>query len=113
MSELPPGLKKRWEEFGESSRKCWLKAKKEEASAEKQFPVFWECMKEGDPPVSQAEMQECAAIGHPLAPHPICVIAHTVKGMSSSDAVKACLEEGRVHGISLLACRVAKSGELT
>lgn len=113
MSELPLGLKKRWEEFGELSRTCWLKAKKQETTSEKQFPVFWACMKEGDPPVSQAEMDECKALGHPLAPHPICVIAQVVKGVSSTDAVKKCLEEGRVHGISLLACRAAKSGELT
>jgi hypothetical protein len=112
MSELPPGLKKRWEEFGAESRACWLKAKKTEGTPEKQFPVFWECMKEGDPQVSQAEINECAAIGHHLAPHPICVIAQTVRGISPEDAVKNCLQEGRIHGISLLACRAAKAGEI-
>lgn len=109
---IPPGLRKRWEEFGELSRKCWLEAKKKEVSAEKQFPVFWDCMREGDPAVSKAEMEECSRLGRPLAPHPICVIAHTVKGVSAADAVKMCLEEGRVHGISLLACRAVKAGEL-
>ena len=109
---IPPGLRKRWEEFGELSRKCWIEAKKKEVSAEKQFPVFWDCMREGDPAVSKAEMEECLHLGRPLAPHPICVIAHTVKGISAAEAVKMCLEEGRVHGISLLACRAAKAGEL-
>jgi len=109
---VPPGLRKRWEEFGDLSRSCWLKAKKQEVSAEKQFPVFWECMKEGDPAVSKAEMGECLRLGRPLAPHPICVMAEVAKGASSSEAVKKCLDEGRVHGISLLACRAAKSGEI-
>jgi len=109
---IPPGLRKRWEEFGELSRKCWLEAKKKAVSAEKQFPVFWDCMREGDPAVSKAEMEECMRLGRPLAPHPICVIAHTVKGASSSEAVAKCLEEGRVHGISLLACHAAKAGEI-
>jgi len=109
---VPPGLKKRWEEFGELSRGCWLKAKKAEVSAEKQFPLFWDCMKEGDPAVSKAEMEECVRLGRPLAPHPICIISHIAKGASSPEAVTKCLEEGRVHGISLLACRAAKAGEL-
>jgi hypothetical protein len=114
MSELPPGLKKRWEQFGALSRECWLKAKKDPSQpAEKQFPIFWECMKEGDPSASQTEISECAEIGRPLAPHPICVIAQTVRGIEPAEAVKICLAEGRVHGISLLACRAAKAGELT
>jgi hypothetical protein len=113
MSELPPGLKKRWEEFGELSRKCWLKAKELKVYPQDQFPVFWECMKEGDPVVSQAEIKECASIGHTLAPHPICVIAQTVRGISPDKAVENCIAEGRIHGISLLACRAAKAGELT
>jgi len=111
MAEIPPGLRKRWEEFGELSRKCWRKAKEKYETAEKQFPAFWECMETGDP-VSPAEVEECAKIGYPLAPHPICVIAKTAKDMSPSQAVEECLREGRVHGISLLACRAAKRGEI-
>jgi len=109
---IPPGLRKRWEEFGELSRKCWTKVKAMALPPEKALPHFWDCMKAGDPVVSKAEMEECARLGHPLAPHPICVIAHTAKDMAPSEAVKACIEEGRVHGISLLACRAAKAGEI-
>jgi len=111
LSEIPVGLKKRWEEFGDLSRKCWTKVKAEEGSTEQQFERFWNCMKTGDP-VSSAEVEECAAIGHPLAPHPICVIAKTAKGMMAGQAVDECLREGQVHGISKLACEAAKRGEL-
>jgi len=109
VAEIPPGLRKRWEEFGELSKKCWTKVKEKELPTEKAFPEFWECMKTGDP-VSPAEVEECARIGHPLAPHPICVIAKTAKDMSPGQAVEECLREGQVHGISLLACRAAKKG---
>jgi hypothetical protein len=110
--EIPPGLLKRWEEFGNLSKKCWLKAKGEGGSAAEQFPRFWDCMKQLDPVISKAEQDECASIGHPLAPHPICVLSNVSKGMDSADAVKMCLEEGRIHGISLIACRAAKEGAL-
>jgi hypothetical protein len=109
---LPPGLRERWREFGELSRRCWAKAKEAGGPTEEQFSRFWECMRTGDPTVSPGEVEECARIGHPLAPHPICVIAKTAKGLSSERAVEECLKEGSVHGISLLACRAAKAGVL-
>lgn len=107
MAEIPPGLKKRWEEFGELSRKCWAKVKAKGLPTGEQFEEFFKCMETGDP-VSPAEVEECARIGYPLAPHPICVIAKTAKDMPAEKAVEECLKEGRVHGISLLACRAAK-----
>jgi len=108
---IPPGLRKRWEEFGELSRKCWGKVPKDTPAA-KAFPMVWECMRVGDPAVSKAEIEECTRLGHPLAPHPICVLAHTARDMTGPEAVEKCIEEGRVHGISLLACRAAKAGEI-
>ncbi len=112
MSEIPPGLKKRWEEFGELSKKCWIKVKAKKLLTEKAFPEFWECMRTGDPVVSKAEIEECTRIGHPLAPHPICVISKIAKDLSAGEAAEECLKEGAVHGISLLSCRAAKRGPL-
>lgn len=109
MAEVPPGLKKRWTEFGELSGKCWAKVKEKKLPPEEAFPAVWKCMKTGDP-VSPAEVEQCARIGHPLAPHPICIISKTTKDLSPSQAVEECLAEGSVHGISLLACRAAKRG---
>ena len=109
---IPLGLRKRWTEFGELSRKCWLKAKAKELPTPKTFEEFWSCMKEGDPVVSKAEIEECARIGHPLAPHPICVLAKSAAGLTGAEAVKQCLEEGRVHGISRIGCEAARRGEL-
>jgi len=108
MSEIPPGLKKRWIEFGELSRKCWAKVKARGLPPGEQFEEFLKCMESGDP-ATQAEIEECARIGYPLSPHPICIIAKTAKGMSAEQAVEECLKEGHVHGISLLACRAAKA----
>lgn len=116
MSEeiIPPGLKKRWEEFGNLSHSCWLKAKAQAKgkTGEEEFPIFWECMKKLDPVISKEEQEECKRIGHTLAPHPICVLANISKGMTSSEAVDACLKEGRIHGISLIACKAAERGAL-
>jgi len=108
---VPPGLRKRWEEFGELSRKCWAKVKPKELPTAKAFEEFFSCMRTGDP-VSRAEVEGCARIGHPLAPAPICVLVKTAKDIPPAQAVKECLDEGKVHGISLLACRAAKVGEI-
>ncbi|MHA1827088.1 MAG: hypothetical protein ACTSX6_00420 [Candidatus Heimdallarchaeaceae archaeon] len=111
--EIPPGLKKRWEEFGELSRKCWMKVEEKDSKipVEKRFEMFWECMKEGDP-ISPKEVERCKKAGIELAPHPICVLAETAKGLSHKEAAKKCLKEGRVHGISYLACKARLAGEL-
>ena len=114
MVEIPPGLEKRWKEFGELSRKCWRKVEEKDhkrLSSEERFREFWECMKEGDP-VSPELVKRCEEAGIKLAPHPICVLAEEAKGLNPIEAAKKCLEEGRVHGISLLACKARLKGEL-
>jgi hypothetical protein len=111
--EIPPGLKERWEEFGALSRECWAKVEEKDHKipTEERFKMFWECMKEGDP-VSPEEVEKCGKAGIKLSPHPICVMAETAKGLSHKEAAEKCLEEGRVHGISYLACQARLKGEL-
>ena len=104
---IPPGLKKRWAEFGELARKCWAKVKEKDLPPGEQFAAFLECMETGDP-VSPKEVEECARIGYPLSPHPICVVAKVAKGIPPERAVEECLKEGKVHPVSLLACRAAR-----
>jgi hypothetical protein len=111
--EIPAGLKKRWEEFGELARTCWAKVEAKDhvkLPTEERFKMFWECMKEGDP-ISPAEVEKCEKAGIKLAPHPICVLAERAKGLSYEEAAKKCLKEGRVHGISYLACQARLKGE--
>lgn len=113
IMEIPEGLKRRWEEFGTLSRKCWAKveAQNHKIPSEKRFAMFWSCMKEGDPiPVS--EVERCRKAGIELAPHPICVIAKEAEGKSKEQAARECVSEGNVHGISYLACKARLAGEL-
>ena len=111
--EIPEGLRKRWEEFGALSRKCWAKveAQDHKIPAEKRFAMFWNCMREGDP-IPPSEVKRCEEAGIKLAPHPICVIAKRAEGKSYMQAAKECLEEGNVHGISYLACKARLEGLL-
>jgi hypothetical protein len=111
--EIPEKLKERWEKFGRASKICWARAG---VDGIERLKRFWECMESeakesglmesiGSPTVSQEEIRRCAEIGHPLAPAPICVLKKVAEGKSESQAVRECLEEGKVHGISLLSCR--------
>jgi len=114
QTKVPSALLERWKSFGALSRKCWDKVEaadhKKMTTAER-FSMFWECMKTGDP-VSPEEVRRCREAGIELAPHPICVMAEQAKGLSAEEAARKCLEEGRVHGISLLACRARLAGEM-
>lgn len=111
--EIPEGLRKRWEEFGELSRKCWAKVEAQDhrIPTEKRFAMFWKCMSEGDP-ISPEEIRKCEEAGIKLAPHPICVIAKRAEGKSYAEAVSECLAEGKVHGMSYLACKARLEGVL-
>jgi len=105
---IPPGLRKRWAEFAELARRCWAKVKEKDLPPGQRFAEFLECMESGDP-VSPKEVEECAKIGYPLSPHPICVVAKVARDVPPERAVDECLKEGKVHPISLLACRAAKA----
>jgi hypothetical protein len=117
--EIPPKLKERWEKFAEAARKCWAETEaKVPEDGIKRLKTFWSCMEVeaknsglmeaiGSPTVTPAEIKKCAEIGHPLAPAPICVLKKVAEDKPKDVAVKECLEEGKVHGISLLACRAA------
>lgn len=118
---IPLALKARWEAFGEAARKCWARAKEVPEPA-KDFIEFLECMRVeakrtglwemlGSPEVDPELIKRCAEIGRPLAPHPICVITKIAEDKTQKQAVDECLAEGKVHGISLLACK-AELGEL-
>jgi len=111
---VPEGLRKRWEEFGELSRKCWAKVEAQDHKAlpaDVRFQKFWNCMRKGDP-IPLSEVRKCEKAGIKLAPHPICVIAKRAEGKSYEQAAKECVEEGNVHGISYLACKARLAGEL-
>lgn len=126
---IPPGLKKRWETFGEAAKKAWKQVDKElpTASTEKRFSRFWDLMEEyaggsslpGDEQINEvatklgvtsnltpAEAKKCAELGYPVAPHPISVLAGLSKGLSYAEAEKLALSQGKYHGISELACKL-------
>lgn len=111
--KIPFGLKKRWEEFAQLSRKCWAKVEAQDhrIPTEKRFAMFWKCMSEGDP-IPYEEILKCERAGIKLAPHPICVIAKEAEGKTKEEAAQECLREGKVHGISYLACKARLEGEL-
>jgi len=110
--KIPSGLKERWEEFGEAAKECWRKAPEEDTM--KRMKSFWECMEEkagketvyGDVELTEEEVRRCKEMGYPVEPHPICVLAKQSEGMSAGEAAERCLEEGKYHGISALACKL-------
>jgi len=116
MAEIPPGLKKRWEKFAEASRKCWDEVEKQDSRLppEERFKRFWKCMdvEAAKDPVPYSLVEKCEEIGHPLEPHPICVLAKTAEGKSYREAREECLREGKVHGISLIACKAILEGAM-
>ena len=114
MAEIPPGLKKRWKEFAELSRKCWDKVEArdhQKLTGEQRLRMFWQCMETGDP-IPYSEVLKCERAGIKLSPHPICVIAKVAEGLSEEEAAERCLREGKVHPISYLACKARLEGEL-
>ena len=57
-------------------------------------------------PVSQSTISKMEAKGCKLLPHPICVMSKESEGMSKDEAGKKCIAEGKIHGISLLKCKI-------
>jgi len=111
--EIPPGLKERWEEFSKAAKECWRKAPEEDSM--KRMASFWNCMEKeagketvyGDPELTQEEARRCKEMGYPVEPHPICVLAkESEEGLNPGEAAQKCLEEGKYHGISALACKL-------
>jgi len=43
-STIPPGLKKRWEEFGKLSKECWERVKSLDLPVGEAFSKFFACM---------------------------------------------------------------------
>ena len=104
LTEIPPGLKERWEAFTREVKACWKEAHRKypEGPAEKLFEAYFECMRKG----AYHDITYEKAIAAGIEPHPLCVIAKMVKGMSESEAREQCLREGKYHGISVIRARL-------
>jgi len=99
---IPPGLKKRWEEFAELSKACWEKVNVLELPAAEAFPKFWACMSgKGAHLMSVTEAKK-----YNVRPHPISVIAKMAKGLTRKQAEKQAIEEGKFSFISLMQAEV-------
>jgi len=55
-------------------------------------------------PVSQSAIQDMKAKGCDIKPHPICVLSKESQGMTKEEASKQCIDEGKIHWISLAKC---------
>ncbi|HDD45186.1 MAG TPA: hypothetical protein ENG63_10065 [Candidatus Desulfofervidus auxilii] len=100
--------------LGELVHFCWeavrQKEKKLGASYSKyeKFKDVWECISTGQPPddpISPLEIEELRAKCD-LKPHPICLLRKVTEGIPIEEAEEQCLREGKVHPISLMACRL-------
>lgn len=105
---VPPGLRKRWEEFGEASRSCWAEIKPLKLPTMTAFERYWLCMKKRAAHLLTVE----EAIKYGVKPHPICVLAKRADGISEAEARRQCIEEGKFHGVSLIAGELRKEGLL-
>lgn len=106
---IPPGLKKRWEEFGRQVRACWsyVHQRYPDAPAVEAFEHYWECMRSQG--VHLMSIEEARRYG--VAPHPIAVIAGIQKGMSRDEAEEQAIREGKFHGISLMRAEIEMAKE--
>jgi len=107
---IPPGLKRRWEEFAEAVRASWKKVHEEGLKGGEAFERFWQLMRErakaGVHLMSVAEAKR-----YRVKPHPFAVFAKMAKGLSREQAEKEAIEEGKFHGISLLRAEIEKAKE--
>jgi len=102
---IPEGLLKRWREFGQEVKLCWNKAHKEagpDASTEKLFEIYFNCMRKGA--YHKISYEEAVKAG--IEPHPICVISKVSKGIEEKEARTLCLKEGKYLGISVLMAKL-------
>lgn len=104
---IPPGLKKRWEEFAELSRKCWGEVKPLNLPAGEAFTKFFACMSSKGAHLMSVE----EAKRYNVKAHPIAVLVKMAKGMSREEAEKAAIEEGKFHPISLMRAEIEMARE--
>ena len=104
---IPPGLKKRWEEFGQLSRECWEKVGVLDLPAGEAFTKFFACMSSKGAHLMSVE--EARRYG--VAAHPIAVRALMEKGLTEEEAEKQAIEEGKFHGVSLMRAEIELAKE--
>jgi len=101
-STIPPGLKKRWEEFGKLSKECWERVKSLDLPVGEAFSKFFACMSSKGAHLMTVE----EARKYHVAPHPIAVLSKMAKGMSREEAEEATIAEGKFQPISLMRAEI-------
>jgi len=90
--------------LGELVKLCWKKCYEKlgkDAPAVEKFRFVWECIKEGDP-VPRQIVEKMKEARYEPKPAPMCVIAKMVKeGKSKEEASRECIEEGKLHPVSV------------
>jgi len=57
-------------------------------------------------PVPPSTIQAMKAKGCEILPHPICVLSKEAKGIAKEAAERQCIDEGKIHWISLAKCPI-------